>query len=133
MLRLIATGAGLLALGLAPLVSADPAQSANCGDHIHVKGHVRDAQGGGVAGAMPHWGDATGSGAAASRDLPFLQGLPNGCICHARMSATGGDGAFELKIEVSQDPRCTSAVDRITVDRTKLYFRKQGVTIVPAP
>jgi hypothetical protein len=134
MMRLIVASAVVLALGTATLAYADPGQSPNCGDHIHVKGHVRDAQGGGVSGATPHYGESlTGGGAAAGKDLPFLQGLPSGCLCNARMQPTGGDGAFDLKIEVKRDPQCTSAVDRVTVDKTKLYWMKPGVTIVPAP
>lgn len=135
MLRLLGAGV-VLAFGAVTLAWADPGQSANCGDHIHVKGHVRDAQGGGVAGASPHYGEGpigAGGGASAGKDLPFLQGLPSGCLCNARMQPTAGDGAFDLKIEVRRDPQCTSAVDRITVDKSKLYWFKQGVTIVPAP
>jgi hypothetical protein len=104
-----------------------------CGDHIHVKGHVRDQSGGGVSGAAPAWGEGSGMATGRRQDLPFLQGLPNGCVCDTRMAPTGGDGSYDLKIEVASDPRCTSAVDRITVDKTKLFWRKQGMTIVPAP
>jgi hypothetical protein len=69
----------------------------------------------------------------ASRDLPFLQGLPQGCVCNWRHIRTGGDGSYDLKIEISQEARCLSAVDRVTVDKNRLYFQKTGVTIVPAP
>ncbi|HEV8585262.1 MAG TPA: hypothetical protein VGT02_09870 [Methylomirabilota bacterium] len=135
MLRLIGAGGLVLAFGVVTLAWADPGQSANCGDHIHVKGHVRDAQGGGVSGATPFYGEGpiAGGGASAGKDLPFLVGMPSGCLCNFRQQPTAGDGSFDLKIEVSPDPRCTSAVDRVTVDKTKLYWRKQGVTIVPAP
>jgi hypothetical protein len=134
MIGRVTMSASALVFGLSTLAFADPGQSASCGDHIHVKGHVRDQSGGGVSGATPHWGEsASGGGAAAGKDLPFLQGLPSGCFCRGLMQATGGDGSYDLKIEIAADPRCTSAVDRVTVDKTKLYWRKQGMTIVPAP
>lgn len=127
-------------VGAGAPVWADPGQSSGCGDHIHVKGHVRTSGGQGVSGAEPSW-DGVGPGGAAkafaagpaSRDLPFLQGLPQGCVCDFRYVRTGGDGSYDLKIEIMSDARCLSAVDRVTVDKNRLYFHKTGVTIVPAP
>ena len=129
----------VLAVGAGAPAWADPGQSSACGDHIHVKGHVRTSDGQGVSGADPSWdggggpGAKGGGGMAASRDLPFLQGLPQGCVCNFRLVRTGGDGSYDLKIEIAPDARCLSAVDRITVDKNRLYWHKTGVTIVPAP
>jgi len=129
----------VFALGAGAPVWADPGQSSRCGDHIHVKGHVRTSDGQGVSGADPSWdggGAASkggGAGMSTGKELPFLQGLPQGCVCNFGMVKTGGDGSYNLKIEIEPDARCLSAVDRVQVDKNRLYWHKTGVTIVPAP
>ena len=126
----------VFALGAGAPAWADPGQSSGCGDHIHVKGHVRTSDGQGVSNATVAWdggGADAKAGMSTGKELPFLQGLPQGCVCNFRLVRTGGDGSYDLKIEISQEARCLSAVDRVTVDKNRLYFHKTGVTIVPAP
>lgn len=129
----VLVGAGLL-VGAPLWVWADPEPNAQC-DHIHVRGHVRTPDGKGVDGAELVWGDGpTATGAARGRGLPaFVQGVPSDCDCGTPHIKTGADGSYELKIRIGPGPQCTSAVDRITIDKSKMFWNKPGVTITPAP
>jgi hypothetical protein len=132
--------AALLVLGLGTPALADPQTSSTCGDHIHVKGTVRTADGKPISGAAAVAagpGSATGAaGGAMGRDqaAAFLQGLPSGCVCNiAGNWRTASDGTYDLKIEVAKNPVCLAALDRVTVDRTKLFFSHPNFAISPAP
>lgn len=138
--RALLAGVGLV-LGIAAAASADPEPPNSQCDHVHVKGFVRTQDGQGVANAELDMGppglDAAGraTGMATGKgQLPgFVQGVPDGCDCGTPRIRTNADGSYDLKIRIGPDARCTSAVDRLTVDKSKMYWRRPGVSITPAP
>jgi hypothetical protein len=94
--------------------------------HIHIKGRVTTPDGVGIGGAKL---TVQGSG-----DL--LQGLPPGCLATwVTKFAVGGttfpDGSYEMIFYINTDPPCREAFDRITIDKTKMIWTKEGYEIKP--
>ncbi len=121
-------------IGTTVVASADPEPANSQCDHIHVKGHVRTQSGQGVGDAALEVPGGGPGGGGVSRDLPpFVQGVPARCDCGTPHIRTAPDGSYELKIRVGPDAQCTSAIDRITIDKSKMFWKKPGVSITPAP
>ncbi|GEM_PF-5777348 len=109
---------------------------------VHIKGFVKTKEGQAVAGAELISDQVYFSNAVPLPNFVENIDLKCGCGNNFGVSANGivagkiltsADGSYDVVVKVDTSPQCVNAIPAMSVNKSKMMWKKVGMSIQPAP